>query len=408
MIRNRILLAIAVSMIFFVTFTGGGSCDVRVGVDDDDDVTDDDTASTPARPSGPTTTEIDVSTQYRSAISECDDDEDAGFYRFDFGDGTITDFAESRTATHTYDSIGTFEVRTQARCDGSSSSSDWSDALEVEVVLDNLSGDWHSAWLNQTSNVLWVAGSGGRILEYDISSQKRTVHQVTSTQIDFTGVFGNSKEIFFTADDGKVICYSKGKFSAVEMPVHTSWAKISGKDGVIYAIGKNGLIAKNQNGVWQHLPTPTTQNLNDLWVLNAESLFVAGNSGTIMFFDGISWNVHSTPTNKNLNAVSGTSFQSVWAVGEKGTVLHFNGDHWNNFNSSIEIDLWDVQIDSEQILIAGDKGFIAHGNGTSWLPVAREDDRKVWEILLHPVERKAFAIGSKKLFHSWIPGQSKK
>jgi hypothetical protein len=57
-------------------------------------------------------------------------------YRFDFGDGTLTDWTVNTNATHRWATGGSFDVKAQARCrDHTTVESAWTDALTVDITL---------------------------------------------------------------------------------------------------------------------------------------------------------------------------------------------------------------------------------------------------------------------------------
>jgi len=105
------------------------------------------TVSTPTIPSGPTAGIINTSYTY-SAGSSSSNLGHSVQYRFDWGDGTYSNWSSSTSASKSWSSAGTYSVRAQARCATHTSVvSSWSSGLSVNVIADNVfldvpSGYW--------------------------------------------------------------------------------------------------------------------------------------------------------------------------------------------------------------------------------------------------------------------------
>ncbi|MDP4288605.1 MAG: hypothetical protein Q8922_11775, partial [Bacteroidota bacterium] len=70
------------------------------------------------------------------------------------------------------------------------------------------------------------------------------------------------------------------------------------------------------------------------WGTSSTDLFVVGDSGTILHFNGTTWTKMSSPTKKNLQEISGTSDKSIWACGYNSStggsvLLHYDGSSWS-------------------------------------------------------------------------------
>jgi len=102
------------------------------------------TVSTPARPDGPTSgiVNTDYSFTADGAISSLDHPIE---YRFDWGDGTFSDWSSSSEEWKSWSEVGIYLVRVQARCATHPSiESSWSDPLTVTIraVGPDLTGEW--------------------------------------------------------------------------------------------------------------------------------------------------------------------------------------------------------------------------------------------------------------------------
>lgn len=77
---------------------------------------------------------------------------------------------------------------------------------------------------------------------------------------------------------------------------------------------------------------PTSQALNAVHGSSSSDLYVAGNSGLLMHFDGSAWRTLATNTVANLEDVLVVSETEVWVVGE-GTLL--TGNHRDGFKKLV-------------------------------------------------------------------------
>ncbi len=86
-------------------------------------------------PSGPVSVLEDVGYEYSTGGSTCWNGHDVQ-YRFDWGDGTFSDWLPVGTtsATKIWTVPGTYDVKAQARCATTNAESAWSDALPVVIV----------------------------------------------------------------------------------------------------------------------------------------------------------------------------------------------------------------------------------------------------------------------------------
>jgi hypothetical protein len=89
--------------------------------------------STPTTPSGPSTGTTGTSYSYSTGGSTCNQGH-AVQYRFDWGDGTTSNWSSSTSASKSWSSAGTYPVRAQARCATNTLiESGWSSAKSVTI-----------------------------------------------------------------------------------------------------------------------------------------------------------------------------------------------------------------------------------------------------------------------------------
>jgi hypothetical protein len=66
---------------------------------------------------------------------------------------------------------------------------------------------------------------------------------------------------------------------------------------------------------------PATGVLQDLWGTSATDVFVVGENGVVLHYDGAEW-TGSSQSDRTLLGVWGPSPGDVFAVGNAGTILH--------------------------------------------------------------------------------------
>jgi len=89
--------------------------------------------STPNTPSGPTQRTVQESGTYSTSGSSCTWGHSVQ-YRFDWGDGTYSDWSSVASAAHDWDTADTYTVKAQARCATDNSVvSDWSGGLSIVI-----------------------------------------------------------------------------------------------------------------------------------------------------------------------------------------------------------------------------------------------------------------------------------
>lgn len=74
---------------------------------------------------------------------------------------------------------------------------------------------------------------------------------------------------------------------------------------------------------------PKQVTFSAIWGSSPTDVWVAGEAGALLHYDGASWSVAVSGTESGLRALSGTSAKDVWAAGLDGTLLHFDGSSWS-------------------------------------------------------------------------------
>ena len=125
---------------------------------------------------------------------------------------------------------------------------------------------------------------------------------------------------------------------------------------------------------WQAMNSFTTQDLRWIWGTSPDNIYIVGNNGTILHYDGIGqWVQMNSPTSKPLVSIWGSSDSDVWIVGGNGAILRQqNGNAWQEIPGIPEnLHFYQVQGTCPNDVYAvgqydSGHGCIFHWDGTSW------------------------------------------
>ncbi|MDA2922331.1 hypothetical protein MYX07_03635 [Patescibacteria group bacterium AH-259-L07] len=128
---------------------------------------------------------------------------------------------------------------------------------------------------------------------------------------------------------------------------------------------------------------PTTKNLNDLDIVSSSDIWVVGNSGKILHYNGTSWSEFVDLGDDEIYAIDMISSTDGWAVGDDGEIIYFNGTSWSSVPSPIgpEDDLNSVyMLSSSDGWAVGDDGKVFHYDGSTWSEFVDTGDQ-VWNSI---------------------------
>jgi len=148
-----------------------------------------------------------------------------------------------------------------------------------------------------------------------------------------------------------------------------------GSNQSIWVCGENassldGVVFKYQNG-WGEVYRSggTGSTYRDIWVYNDNFVFVVGDSGEILHWNGSIWMPHASPVLADLHAVHGYDTEHVYVVGDSNTVLYYNGTSWTDISTPGAYNWESLHVVSEEELwICGEGGYVGYSNnaGSSW------------------------------------------
>ncbi len=150
--------------------------------------------------------------------------------------------------------------------------------------------------------------------------------------------------------------------------------------------GAGGNSDTPQNEEQRLLRGETKRNLRSVWGSSDHDVWVVGDSGVILHFDGRAWSVVKPATLENLTGVRGLGPDQIWACSDKGTIIHWDGKTWTpvahadkmtllSIWASSPTDVWAGGMDSD-----GDSGYIYRFNGEKWVGQGIPGSASVWDV----------------------------
>jgi len=127
---------------------------------------------------------------------------------------------------------------------------------------------------------------------------------------------------------------------------------------------------------WTLQDSGTTENLNDVYCISADTVVVVGDNGTILRTTngGSDWLPVSNPATGNLHQVQFIDTQTGYAAGDSGVILKTTdaGVSWQNLNTNTTENLLALSVLSSDILFVG---------GNNGLIMKTMDGGITWNIL---------------------------
>ena len=162
----------------------------------------------------------------------------------------------------------------------------------------------------------------------------------------------------------------------------------------IFVVGDNGTILRYNGSVWGSMTSGTANDLNGVWGSAGNDVYAVGTNGTILHYNGSTWNTMTSNTPHYLKGVWGTTGADVFVVGDNGTILHYNGSSWSPMNSTTSLELsgiWGSAADD--VYVAGDQGLIMRYNGSTWNIVTGGSSAGFLESIWGSSAGDIFAVG---------------
>jgi hypothetical protein len=125
------------------------------------------------------------------------------------------------------------------------------------------------------------------------------------------------------------------------------------------------------------MSSPTSKDLNAVWGTAVNDVYVVGDNGVILHYDGTSWSSMTSGTQANLEGIWGISSKNIFAVGWSSTgtytgyILHYNGNSWSTLKTVPDVSFYGVGGTGSYVCASGsdnaiNKGVIYLKEGSAW------------------------------------------
>jgi hypothetical protein len=247
---------------------------------------------------------------------------------------------------------------------------------DTETADDPNDTDLAPVWVDrriQTSSTLygvytggsgaWVAGTGG--VMWRIAQGSENVIP-TSTQEDLFGLYGvgddTTTQLVAVGASGTVLTYSAndGLFERQDVGTPT-FRDVDGTLSNLTAVGTGGAY-RWQGTEWTFELLPRAYRLNSVWVASNGDAIAVGDDGAVVRRTAGTWAddpvLSLAGYTQNFNAVYGSTDSDVWVVGESGFILHYDGTNWQQVAGGPgEPTLWGVwAAPTGQVFVVGNNG----------------------------------------------------
>ncbi|MFT5431843.1 MAG: hypothetical protein ACI9OJ_002541 [Myxococcota bacterium] len=216
-----------------------------------------------------------------------------------------------------------------------------SDETSTPLVFES-SQEGDQWWLSvhvRSKSEQWVVGGvpgKGRIIQNDGAGWNIVDPGADVGLLNWVHGFDNG-DLIIVGEEGTILDRTGGTWSEQAAPNQENlWGVWGASSDDVFAVGGSGTdpsaatLHRRQNGTWQNIPSGTgmavdperpTRAFFKVWGSSASDVWVVGQSGAVVHFDGSDWKAHHTGTAKDLIAVWGTGPQHVVAVGGRNNAV---------------------------------------------------------------------------------------
>ena len=299
--------------------------------------------------------------------------------------------------------------------------------------------DGTDRWLGQISgsgqNHVMISSNSGRVLSYDGSTWEWQTTPGYSSMWSGISVVSPTHGLL-VGQQGAVSIYDGTQWETKGVSSRR-WYQMAGAGGVLYTGGISGRMMINDGGGWKAFPSSTSHNIQDLWAVHPDTLWMlsawaTGNtvrryrggswqslgtiadawgiwapSGDIVYvaagplihrYNGSSWSQHRMVMG-SMHAIWGSAQDDIWAVGRNGMMAHYNGTSWTDEGDWVDDDLFDVAgTSSSNVVAVGYHGWIQQYDGSSWTTVDTDSMSTLGHVWAN-APNDIWAVGSGDIMH---------
>ena len=174
--------------------------------------------------------------------------------------------------------------------------------------------------------------------------------------------------------------------------VRSAWAS---KEASIWLVGERGLVLRFNGSDYVPVLAPTDRDLNGV-AGEGKTVVVVGATGTVLRYDGTAWADLAPPVTVDLYGVGVVSADDLYVAGAKGTLLHYVSGKWVEEHPGTQYDLLGVHASKVGgISVVGQSGTLFELKGTVWIQSQIAGPASHMRSIWRSPDGKVFAVGSR-------------
>lgn len=140
----------------------------------------------------------------------------------------------------------------------------------------------------------------------------------------------------------------------------------------MWLVGDNGLILHYDGTEWTNMDGGTSEALNEVFFVDATHGYIVGDNGSFLSYDGSVWTSMDAGTTKNLRGVAFIDADNGFAVGDDGIIIKYTMATFSVDSAVIDTikvteDYYGIDvIDANNYWACGTGKIVINYNGTDW------------------------------------------
>ena len=139
----------------------------------------------------------------------------------------------------------------------------------------------------------------------------------------------------------------------------------------VFVVGDEGAILRYNGKTWSQMVSGISTILYGIWGSSADNIYAVGENGFVLHFDGKDWSHLQGIVQETLRDTWGSSASNIYAIGRNGSILE---SFSSAADSGIALNgIWGSS--NSDIFVVGEHGTILHFDGNGWTPMPSNTTR---------------------------------
>lgn len=135
----------------------------------------------------------------------------------------------------------------------------------------------------------------------------------------------------------------------------------------MWLVGENGLIIHFDGTEWIEMDAGTDEDIYAITIIDATNAYAVGSGGVVLNYNGTDWAPIDVGTPNDLTGVSFIDADNGWIVGDTGIVIKYASGVWSQESSGTADKLTGVfALNASDVWACGEGKIVAHYNGSDW------------------------------------------